>query len=148
MTAAPSLAGPFVAAALAAIGRRRFGAWASWLILAAFAFIVVRLDSPDVFWNKPWMMGGFDELSGVICAALAMALLLQTFGRDRPPLFVQIVAAGVTGLAVQWAFASVPPDFRYGPAIPVFFGVWLLAVAVRDVRRLLRRHENGRRGVT
>ena len=135
MTAVPSLAGPFVAAALAAIARRRVGAWASWLILLAFAFIVVRLDSPDVFWNTPWMMAGMDELFGMMCAAVAMALLLQSFGRERPSLPIQIVATGLTGLAVQWAFASIDPDIRYGPATLIFFGVWALALVVRAVRR-------------
>ena len=141
MTAAPSLAGPFVAAALAAVARRRVGAWASWLILAALAFLVVRLDTPDVFFNKPWMMAGMDELFGMMCAALAMALLLQSFGRLHPSLAVQIAATGLTGLAVQWAFASIHPDIRYGPATPIVFGVWALALVVREVRRRLRRSE-------
>lgn len=48
MIAALSLSGPFVVAALAAIARRRVGAWVSWLILLASAFLLARLDSREV----------------------------------------------------------------------------------------------------
>jgi len=138
MIAALSLSGPFVVAVLAAVARRRVGAWASWLILLASAFLFARLDSREVFWNEPGMLAGLDEVFGAICAAVVMALLLQSFGRVRPTLPIQIVAAGLAGLAVQWAYASASPDFRDGPAIPALLGVWTLALVARAVRRRLR----------
>lgn len=138
MIAVLYLAGPFVVAALAAATRRRVGAWASWLILLASAYVFVRLDIRDVFWNEPQMLAGLDEAFGAMCAAAVMALLLQSFGRVRPSLLIQVVAAGLAGLAVQWGYAAASPEFRGGPTIPVFLGSWALALLVREVRRRLQ----------
>ena len=138
MTTALYLVGPFVVAALAAAARRRFGARASWLVLIASAYVFVRLDLSEVFWNEPGMLAGLDEAFGAMCAAAAMALLLQSFGRVRPSLLIQVVAAGLAGLAVQWGYAASSPDIQGGPAIPLFLGSWALVLLVREVRRRLQ----------
>ncbi len=138
MIAALYLIGPFAVAALAAAARRRAGAWASWLILIASAYLFVRLDIREVFWNEPRKLAGLDEAFGAMCAAAVMALLLQSFGRVRPSLLVQVMTAGLAGLAVQWGYAAASPDFRGGPTIPVFLGAWALALVVREVRRRLQ----------
>jgi len=138
MIATLYISAPFVVAALAIFSRRRFGAWAAWLVILASALLFVRMDVRDVFWNKPGMLAGLDEAFGAICAAFVMALLLQSFGRDRPSPPVQIVAAGLTGVAVQWGYASASPEFRGGAAIPILFGAWAFVLVALGVRRRFR----------
>jgi len=145
VTAILALGSPFAAAAIATVARRRVGAWASWLLLLALAFLYARFGIRDdtVWWNEPGFLSDIDEAVGVLLAAATMALVLQSVGRIRPSAATLIVVVGVTGVLLQWAIAAssqLPETMRViaGNSFISLLGIWLLGLLIRDFARRRR----------